>query len=162
MGGPWDKPNMDSEPGKARWLDKRKAEEMPHISDSNYHKGTSLSEPTHVCLFIHTLLLLINTLLVSLLSISSWKLIFYKAVLARPLLLVRHCRWPPVPGGLVARIQQTYYHDLSSSSCWRTEILLQGAQAESTWDQFETCIYTQIYIIHTYKYSVHIYTAKSL
>ena len=153
MGGPWDKQNTDPEPGKARWLAKRKAEEMPHLSDSNYHKDTTLW--AHPCVPIHTYSFA-PTPLVSLLSIPFWKLILYKAVLGRPLSLARHCQWPLVPGGLVARIQQAYCHDLSSSSGWRTEILLQGAQAEPTWDQFETCIYTQIYKIHTYKYSVHI------
>ena len=30
-GGPWNKPNTDSEPGKARWLAKGNPEEMPHL-----------------------------------------------------------------------------------------------------------------------------------
>ena len=80
MGGPWDKPNTDSEPGKARWLAKGNAEEMPHVSDSNYHEGTILSLSQPVWVYSHVLFfLLINTLLVSLLSpsgnlfIQSWR-----------------------------------------------------------------------------------------
>ena len=49
---------------------------MPHISDLNYHEGATLFEPA--CVSIHmycTRFLLINTLLVSLLSVSMWKLI---------------------------------------------------------------------------------------
>ena len=52
MGGPWNKPDMDSESDKARWLDKGNLEEMPHISDLNYHDCTILSEST--CMSIHT------------------------------------------------------------------------------------------------------------
>ena len=52
MEGLWGKPHMDSESGKARWLVKGNPAEMPHISDSNYQEGTTLSEPAHVS--IHT------------------------------------------------------------------------------------------------------------
>ena len=37
-GGPWNKPNTDSEPGKARWLAKGNPEEMPHERDLNYQE----------------------------------------------------------------------------------------------------------------------------
>ena len=53
-GGPRDKANMDSEPGKARKLATRSLEEMPHISDSNYHRDVALSEPARVCVFTHS------------------------------------------------------------------------------------------------------------
>ena len=42
MGGPWDQPSTDSESDKTRWLSKGNPEKMPHISDFNYHKCTSL------------------------------------------------------------------------------------------------------------------------
>ena len=58
MGEPWDIPNADSEPGKSKWLVKGNLEEMPHISDSNYHAGTTLSPP--MCLSTCTLFLLIT------------------------------------------------------------------------------------------------------
>ena len=72
MGAPWDIPNTDSEPGEVRWLAKGNPEEMSPKSDSNHHEGTTLwglSTPT-VLIF-----LLINTLLVSLQSVSRWKFI---------------------------------------------------------------------------------------
>ena len=77
MGGPWDIPYTDSEPGKARWLAKGNPEEMPHERDSIYHEGANLSLSPPVCLSTHTVcfFLLINTLLASLLSISMWKFI---------------------------------------------------------------------------------------
>ena len=67
--------NMDSEPGKARWLAKGNPEEMPHKSDSNHCKGTSLS--LWACLWVYPnilFFLIMNTLLVSL-PISIWKFI---------------------------------------------------------------------------------------
>ena len=68
MGGPWNKPNTDSEPGKARWLAKGNPEEMPHVRDSNYHEGATLSLSPPVCAYSHVLFFpLINTFLVSLL-----------------------------------------------------------------------------------------------
>ena len=42
----------------------------PHVSDLNYHKRATLSLPTCVCLFTHTFILLINTVLILLLSLS--------------------------------------------------------------------------------------------
>ena len=44
---------------------------MPHISDLNYHEGVTLFLSQSLCLYTRTVLffLLINTLLVSLLSI---------------------------------------------------------------------------------------------
>ena len=55
MGGPWDRPNSGSEPGKARWLAKGNPEEMPRISDSNYHEGMAISLSPPVCLSTCTL-----------------------------------------------------------------------------------------------------------
>ena len=56
MGGSWDIPNMDCEPGKSKWLAKRNPEETPHKSNSNCLEGAtqglSLSSP---CVYPHTL-----------------------------------------------------------------------------------------------------------
>ena len=67
---------MGSEPGKAKRLARGNLEEIPHISDSNYHEGTSLNLSMWV--YLWSFLLLINTLLVSPLSISLWKFISTK------------------------------------------------------------------------------------
>ena len=49
------------------------------IKDSTYHEGATFSlESSRVSLFTGTLFLLINTLLVSLLSVSLWKFISIK------------------------------------------------------------------------------------
>ena len=47
----WDIPEMDSEPGKSKWLDKRNLEEMSHEGESYYHEGATLSDST--CVSIH-------------------------------------------------------------------------------------------------------------
>ena len=57
-----DKLNMGSEPGKARWPAKGNQEEMPHMSDSNYHRGVPISLSPPICLSTCVLFLLINTL----------------------------------------------------------------------------------------------------
>ena len=45
MGGPWGIPNMDCEPDKSKWAVEGKPEEIPHMSDLNYHGGVTLSLP---------------------------------------------------------------------------------------------------------------------
>ena len=88
-------------------------EEMPHKRDSNYHKGATLSLSPPMCLSTCTVLffLLINTLLVSLLSVFVGVL-FCKAKGPGP------CCWPLVPGDLVARIQCSHGRDPTSISGW--------------------------------------------
>ena len=54
MGGSWGIPNMDCEPDKSKWAVEGKPEEIPHISDLNYHSGVTLSLP-HVS--VHTVLI---------------------------------------------------------------------------------------------------------
>ena len=54
MRGSRDIANMDLEPGEARGLAKGDPEEVPHISDSNYHEDRTLSEPACVIQFICT------------------------------------------------------------------------------------------------------------
>ena len=107
MGRPWDTPNMNS--GKARWLIEENPKEMAH-SDSNYHKSGTFSLKQPVCAYSHVpFFLLLNTLLVSLLSISLWKIIFCKAVRARALSLAT---------GLAVRIQHSHCCSLNSISGW--------------------------------------------
>ena len=43
MGGSWDIQNTDSELGKSKWLAKGNQKKMHNKSDSNYHKGETLS-----------------------------------------------------------------------------------------------------------------------
>ena len=64
MGGFWDIPYMDCEPGKSKWLAKEYQEEMFHKRNSNCHKGATQrpSESTHVSIHRYCTLffLLIN------------------------------------------------------------------------------------------------------
>ena len=85
MDGSWDKPNTNSEPGKANDRPNENPEEMLHKSDSNYHKGVtlSLSPPTCISACAILFFFLINTLLASLLSVYLWKRISWKAIVAR-------------------------------------------------------------------------------
>ena len=71
MGGSWDRPNINSEPGKSKWLAKGNLEEMPHKSGSNPHKGVTQSLSLPLCLSTNncSLFILISTLFVSVLSV---------------------------------------------------------------------------------------------
>ena len=53
--GEEDKTVMDSESSKARWLTTGNPEEILHLSDSNCHKGMTLSLSPHMCLPTRTL-----------------------------------------------------------------------------------------------------------
>ena len=55
---------------QSKMTGQRKPRRMPYKSDSNYHKGVSLSKPTRVSLHTYPFFLLISTSLVSLLSVS--------------------------------------------------------------------------------------------
>ena len=99
---------------------------MPHVSDSNYHEGRTLSVSPPMCAYPHVLFfLLVNTLLASLLSVSLWKFIFSKAVWARA---------SSLGTGLVARIQCSLCHDLTSASGREPKSCLKLLQAEATRD----------------------------
>ena len=93
MGGPWDVPNMDLEPGKSKWLAKGNMEEMSHIHDSNFHEGATQQLSLWACpVSIHTyctLLLLVSSLLTSLVSVCV-VILFCKA--EEP----GTCQWPLV------------------------------------------------------------------
>lgn len=115
-GGPWDKPNRDS--GKARWLVKGHSEDLPNISGSNYHRYMMRTLWVCPCVDSHVpFFLLINVLLVTLFSISLWEFI---STNARPEALSQ----VTVPHSLVARVQGSHCHNLTSGS-QGTEILLQ-------------------------------------
>ena len=88
-------------PGKARWLVTGNLEEMPHISDLDYHEGTTPSPSLLMCLSTCTLFPSNKhfTCSLHLYTISLWKFIFFKAKRPGPLSLVT------VPGGLEARVQ---------------------------------------------------------
>ena len=43
--GSWEVPDTDSEASKSKWLARESLEEMLHINDLHYHKGTPLSPP---------------------------------------------------------------------------------------------------------------------
>ena len=53
MEGPKDKPGMDSEPGKARWLAKGNPEDVPYKSDSALVRAC-LFEPARVSVHVHS------------------------------------------------------------------------------------------------------------
>ena len=80
---------------------------MFHKSNSNYHEGATLSEPTCVSIhYMYLFFLLINPLLVLLLSIFVG-ILFLQSQQARAL---------PLTTGLVARIWCSHCHDLTSVS----------------------------------------------
>ena len=117
MGGPCDKPNTDSEPGKAKWLAKGNPEKKCPILVIWTAMRARL--PLWACLYVYPYVLfflLRKTLLVPLLSVSLWKLISCKVVWGRALLLTT---------GEVARIRYSHWHGLTSTSDQGTKILLQ-------------------------------------
>ena len=94
---------------------------MPHISDSNYHEGATLSLSPPVCAYSHVLFFPPNKHFTCFTTFRLFvEIYFYKA--DGPEL----CHWPLVPGGLMARIQRSQCRGLTSASGWRTEILLQA------------------------------------
>ena len=104
---------------------------MPHKSDSNRHKGATLSLSSPVCLSTRTVLFfLVSTLLVSLLSVFVG-ILFCKA--DGPGL----CHQPLVPGGLVARIQCSHCHCPTSIYGRKPKPYFKPLQAEATRDQYE-------------------------
>ena len=110
MGESWDIPNVDWEPGKSKWLAKGNPEEMPHKSNWNCHEGTTQGLPLWVCpcvypRVLYCFFLLINTLLVSLLSIFV-EILFCKTEGTGPLSLT---------SGLVARIWCFHCHHPAQS-----------------------------------------------
>ena len=102
---------------------------MPHISDLSYHEGMIVSLSPPMCLSTHTFFLLINTLLVSLLSVFVG-ILFRKAKGPGP------CHWLLVPGGLVARIQRSYCHGPTSISGWKPKTCFKPLQAEASRGQY--------------------------
>ena len=140
MEGPWDKPNTDSEPGKARWMAKGNPEETPHKRDSNSCEGMTLSPS--MCLSTCALFLLINNFLPSLLSISMRK--FTSTHLMGQGLATGH--WSLVTGGLVVRIQHSHCHGLTSVSDPEPKPCFKLLQAKAiTEQQSQSLSYTQLF-----------------
>ena len=99
---------------------------MPHVSDSNYHEGATLSVSPPVCAYSHVLFfLLINTLLASLLSVFVG---------------IHFCKAKGPPGasslgtGLVAGIQRPHCCDLTSISGRELKSCLEPLQAKAIRD----------------------------
>lgn len=125
MGGAFDTSKMNSELGKSEWLAKWKWKERSHKSNSNCHKGTTQQVCLWVCWcvyphILYSLFLLINTLLLSLLSLfvgilllQSWK-----------------ARSWSLTTGLVAKIWCSYSGDLTSLSGGGSEALLQATAVQ--------------------------------
>ena len=93
---------------------------MPHISDLNYHERDSLAEPALVSLFTRTLFPPIKHFTCFTIFHLFVEIHFYKASGPGALSLAT------VPGGLVARIQCSHCHSLTSVSGRGPEILLQA------------------------------------
>ena len=90
-------------------IGQRNPEETPHKSNSNYHEGATLSEPTCVPVhYMYVFFLLINPLLVLLISIFVG-IFFLQSQQTRALSLTT---------GLVARIWFSHCHHLISVSGW--------------------------------------------
>ena len=88
----------------------------------------SLSWPTCAC--SHALFfLLMNTWLVSLLSVSLREFSSTKSMGQGA------CHWPLVPGGLMARIQCSHCHGLTSVSGREPKSCFKPLQAKTSWDQ---------------------------
>ena len=121
--------DMDSEPGKPKWLAKGNLEEMPHKSSSNYHKGAPqwFSKSVHVSIHMnYTLFLLINTCFN---TFHLWGSSFLQSWRTTALSLTT---------SLVARIWCFHRGGLTSISGQEPKPCFKSLQAEATWDQLDT------------------------
>ena len=109
MGGFWNITNINSEPGKSRWLAKWNLKEMPHINDLNYHNSLTLL--VCLCLFTHTIFPP-NKYFTCFTSFHICRSSFLQNQRAKALSLTTL---------LVARVQQARWHDTISISGQRTE-----------------------------------------
>ena len=111
-------PNMNSEPGKARWLAKGSLEEMPHKSDSNYHEGKTLW--AHLGVHPHISFLPPNMYFSCFSTFClNMEIYFHTANRSEP------CQWLPVRLGIVARTEWSHCCGLTCLSLG-TAILLQA------------------------------------
>ena len=130
MGQSWNIPNMNSEPGKSKWLAKENLEKMSHKANSNCHESVTQGLSESVLVSIDTcctLFLQVNTLHISLLSIFVG-ILFCRA--EGSLLLIT---------GLMARIWCLHCHDPASASGQEPKPCFKLLQAEATRDQGEFC-----------------------
>ena len=125
MGGSWDIPNTDSEPGKARWSAKGNPEEMPHISDSSYHKGATLSLSLLLCLSTHTLFP----------PNKHFTCFTAFHLCGNSFLKIQRAKTLPLATGLVARIQCSHCLSLTSISGQEPKSCFKPLQAKATRDQ---------------------------
>ena len=99
---------------------------MPHKSDSNYHKGATLSLSPPMCLPTRTLFPP-NKHFTCFTTFHLYvEIHFFKADGPGP------CHWPLVPGGLVARIQHSHRNGLTSVSGWELKSCFKLLRAEAT------------------------------
>jgi len=103
-------------------LVKGNPEEMPHRSDLNYHEDRTLSESTGVFIHMSFTLFPLNKHFASLLSVSV-RILFLQSQRARAWSLTT---------GLVARIQLSHCHDLTSVSGWKLKPYFKPLQAKAT------------------------------
>ena len=130
MGQSWNIPNMNSEPGKSKWLAKENLEKMSHKANSNCHESVTQGLSESVLVSINTcctLFLQVNTLHILLLS-TFVGILFCRA--EGPLLLIT---------GLMARNLCFHCHDPASASGQEPKPCFKLLQAEATRDQGEFC-----------------------
>ena len=100
----------------------------------------TLSPSLPLCAYSHVLFfLLIHTSLISLLSVSLWKFIFRKATRARALSLAT---------GLVARIQRSRCHSLTSVSGQESKSCFKLLQAKATQDHAWAIVAENLASVH--------------
>ena len=100
----------------------RNVEEMPHVSESNYHEGVALSQSLPVCVYSHELFFSPKKHFTCFTTFPLYaKIHFY--ITDTP----RSCHWPLLPGGLEARIQHSRCNGLTLRLWLGTKILLQAA-----------------------------------
>ena len=125
MGGSWDMPNRDSEPGKVKWLPKETWKNASHMW-FKLSRGHNFL-PETACMSIHTypFILLIKTFLVPLLF---W-------LCENSFLQSQGARALSLTSGLVASIQHSHCHGLTSVFIWKLKSCFKPLQAEAHWDQ---------------------------
>ena len=126
MGRSSDMPNMDSEPGKSKWLPKGNLEEISHKNNSNYHEGLTqrLFLWVHPCVYLHKLYSLFLILL-----LDKYFVLLLFVFVGILFLQSRRAKALSLTTGLAARIWCSHFWELTSISGWGTEALLQKGTA---------------------------------
>ena len=122
---------MDSEPGKPKWLTKRSPEEMPHVSDLNYHKGMVLPLNLPMCLSTYTVFFfLLKNAFTCFTSFHLCENSFLQSWRARALSMT---------SSLLARTQCFHCHNSTSVCGWEAKLCFKPLQAEAIRDYPELC-----------------------